>query len=115
MEKYYPDNEWILVNETFFADLNIDQEWLAYFMSQYLTEIKQNIEIEQYIFSKISENYNPDGNSYSFQIVIQNNKEILEKLFLLLDKINEKISTIFNDKVLIVQTNMEIKSFWQKG
>jgi carbamate kinase len=66
MEKPYNSSH-LLVNETFIVDHDVNDRWLQWFTENYLAALFRTENVKNIVFSRIVEEYNPDGNSYAIQ------------------------------------------------
>ena len=109
MERSYPENELILVNETFFIDGSIEKEWLEYFHNQYLLSINQIIEFEQYIFSEINQKFDQGDKSFAFQFLIYTDKYNDQDAINIIESERLKHAQKFNKKAISIVTLMNVR------
>ena len=64
----------IIYNTSFIIDETIEQEWVAFVRQHYISQLKVQNLCDDVIFTKVSIDQ-PEGKTYSVQIVFANNKQ----------------------------------------
>lgn len=64
----------IIFNTSFIIDQEIEEPWIAFMRENYLSVVKQNHLCQDAIFTKVSVDQ-PDGKTYSLQLVFDNEEQ----------------------------------------
>ncbi len=80
----------IIYNTSYIIHEDIEQEWIAFMREQYIAVLQENNLCRDIIFTKVSIDQ-PEGKTYSLQLVFNTEEEQEHFLFNWLPTIEEKI------------------------
>lgn len=89
----------IIYNTSFIIEEAIETAWIDFMRKNYLAVLQQNQLCEDLIFTKVSIDQ-PDGKTYSLQIVFKNEAQQLEFLENWLPAIEEKLIRQYANRYL---------------
>lgn len=75
---------WLLVNETFIVDHEIDELWSDWFTGHFLKTLSGSDKVKNIVFSRIKHDHNPDGISYALQYQAE----------------SQNIASVYNDEII---------------
>lgn len=107
MVKLY-NSSYILVNETFIVDHKVTDLWLTWFTENFITTLSVSDRVNNIVFSRIKQEFNPDGISYALQFKVEKNDLDLVFSDEKISELRTIMSSLFSGNIASFRTEMEI-------